>query len=124
MCFYGHLLPHLLFFWQKNRNEGLWRNSLFIISAWFVPVYVKNLSLTDFKKKYLNLLFLALIYHCLEKVVAMQLTAVAHKYFINYNLSFVEFSKIVKFYSCFVINVFCFVFLIGIIILGHLQFYQ
>lgn len=38
----------------------------------------------------------------------MQLTAVAHKYFINYNLSFVEFSKIVKFYSCFVINVFCF----------------
>lgn len=45
----------------------------------------------------------------------MQLTAVAHKYFINYNLSFVEFSKIVKFYSCFVINVFCFVFLIGII---------
>lgn len=56
----------------------------------------------------------------------MQLTAVAHKYFINYNLSFVEFSKIVKFYSCFVINVFCFcfVFLIGIIILGHLQFYQ
>lgn len=36
--------------------------------------------------------------------------AVAHKYFINYNLSFVEFSKIVKFYSCFVINVFCFSF--------------
>lgn len=68
------------------------------------------MSLTYFKKKYLNLLFLALIYHCLEKVVAMQLTAVAHKYFINYNLSFVEFSKIVKFYSCFVINVFCFSF--------------
>lgn len=36
----------------------------------------------------------------------MQLTAVAHKYFINYNLSFVEFSKIVKF--CDKCVLFCF----------------